>query len=445
MPTLAAWNQPSSTWVSTAGQLHAADLVVHAGTEQPALGEPAQRRGDLVVQDDAAVDELRLLAVVAAVVRREVAGRDLLGQVEDGVEGLAGVLGEARARGQRLDVEPLVEQEVEVTAGQQERGHARQATDVVEMLSRRSGRRSPRAAGRRDRCGGRTPRSCARRPSARPGSAPGGLPRLGTTRSRSLPASASTGRVELGEVGVEVRLGGLGSGVGDVQADTVGVVREPQVLAIGVHPHPPPLDLGHVTHEPQQRELRRRDRLPGQLLTGQARALQPQGGAVELQPLLERGALVGDEVRPVALDVRGGSSGHWSRVHHGQRATYTLSREVPPVSGLATARDALPRRRHGPQDGQDPLVRRVVGPQREHPAGGEALAQPLQTGRGVEVAVGRVEQVVRRVVDVEQQDVAAGKAPRSAPARRSRRAGRRSAGRRRAAGSGAAAVAGASR
>jgi hypothetical protein len=59
------------------------------------------------------------LGVVLLVVRGEVLGGDLLRQLEHGVEGVARVLGVAAPLGEQLDVEPLVEQELEVAPRQQ--------------------------------------------------------------------------------------------------------------------------------------------------------------------------------------------------------------------------------------------------------------------------------------------------------------------------------------
>ena len=64
-------------------------------------------------QAERAETELKAyLGVDEAVHRRELLGGELLAQVEHRVEGLAAVLGEARALLQRLDAEPVVEQEV---------------------------------------------------------------------------------------------------------------------------------------------------------------------------------------------------------------------------------------------------------------------------------------------------------------------------------------------
>ena len=61
--------------------------------------------------------EVRLLLVVLFVVRREELGRDLLAGIECGVEGFAGVVGVACAGGQRLGIQPFIQQEIEIAAG----------------------------------------------------------------------------------------------------------------------------------------------------------------------------------------------------------------------------------------------------------------------------------------------------------------------------------------
>ena len=69
---------------------------------------------------DALAVEPGLVEIGCPVVRGEVLSRHLLGEVQHGVERRAGVVGEARPRGQRLDVEPVVEQEVQVPTRQQQ-------------------------------------------------------------------------------------------------------------------------------------------------------------------------------------------------------------------------------------------------------------------------------------------------------------------------------------
>ena len=96
-----------------AGQLHAAQRGVlrrgqHAGLDIGAAGRV--RRGG---QDDLLAVEARLLQVGGAVGRRELLAGDALAGVEHRGEGLAAVVGEAGARGQRFDAQPVVEQEVE--------------------------------------------------------------------------------------------------------------------------------------------------------------------------------------------------------------------------------------------------------------------------------------------------------------------------------------------
>jgi hypothetical protein len=68
-------------------------------------------------------DEGRLVRVPGLVVGGELLGRDLRRQREHRVERLAGVFGEPLALGEQLDVEPLVQQELQVASRQQQRGH----------------------------------------------------------------------------------------------------------------------------------------------------------------------------------------------------------------------------------------------------------------------------------------------------------------------------------
>ena len=95
----------------------------------------------------------------------------------DGVEGLAGVLGEPRALGQRLDVEPLVQQEVQVAAGQDQRrgAHDRTMHGPSATGGTREGRRprrqsTARAPPRREREGALG--WCRTRCRSAPGAAP---------------------------------------------------------------------------------------------------------------------------------------------------------------------------------------------------------------------------------------------------------------------------------
>ena len=71
--------------------------VLHGHREQAGLGERVQRLLDLRDDRDLLAVERRLVRVALLVVRREVPRRDLLAQVEHGVERLARVLGEPLA------------------------------------------------------------------------------------------------------------------------------------------------------------------------------------------------------------------------------------------------------------------------------------------------------------------------------------------------------------
>ena len=96
-----------------ARQLHTTDPVVLGGGEHPRLHVGpgsvvrALRQHHLVVFDS------RLLDIDQPVERCELLRSDTLTGVEHGIEGLAGMLGEARSRAQRVDGEPVVQQEVE--------------------------------------------------------------------------------------------------------------------------------------------------------------------------------------------------------------------------------------------------------------------------------------------------------------------------------------------
>ena len=95
-----------------ARQLHAADFVVLGGREHPRLGVGAVRSEAGLGQVDALAVEPRLLGVGQPVERIELLARHLLAGVHHRREGLARVIGKARPCRQRLDVEPVMEQEV---------------------------------------------------------------------------------------------------------------------------------------------------------------------------------------------------------------------------------------------------------------------------------------------------------------------------------------------
>ena len=106
-------------------QLHAAGLEVAGGVEEAGVVEGAQRRLDLGDQHGGAVHVLRLVLVVLAVVRGEQLFGDAPRGSDGGIEGLAVVIGEARALGQGFGVQHFVEFEGQVAGTEQGLGHER--------------------------------------------------------------------------------------------------------------------------------------------------------------------------------------------------------------------------------------------------------------------------------------------------------------------------------
>ena len=106
-------------------QLHAALLEAARGVEEAGLVEGVHRRLDLRDEHRGAVDVLRFVFVVLAVMRREQRFGDAAGGAQGGVEGFAVVLGEALALGQSFGVEHFVELEGEVAGAEQGLGHGR--------------------------------------------------------------------------------------------------------------------------------------------------------------------------------------------------------------------------------------------------------------------------------------------------------------------------------
>ncbi len=86
-----------------------------------------------------------------------------------------------------------------------------------------------------------------------------------------------------------------------------------------------------------------------------------------------------------------------------------------PTTCASTAVEAGPQQRH------QVVVRRVVGPECEHPAGAQRPSQQRQPVGGVERRVARVQHVPRGVVDVDQQHVVRRRAAVERRARADRR------------------------
>jgi hypothetical protein len=101
-----------------AWQLHAAQLVILAGRHQSRFAKCLQSSLDFGNDMDRLAVEMRLLLVVFLVMRRKQVARNLFACIERGIEGFAGMVGVTLARRQRFDVQPFIEQEFEITAGE---------------------------------------------------------------------------------------------------------------------------------------------------------------------------------------------------------------------------------------------------------------------------------------------------------------------------------------
>ena len=100
------------------GQAAAVEFLTERSGDQSGGEELAYAVGGGVGQDHlAVVADIGLVLVQELVERRVLLDRDVLRQVQDGVEGVLGMVGVALCFGELLDVEPLVQQEVEVAAG----------------------------------------------------------------------------------------------------------------------------------------------------------------------------------------------------------------------------------------------------------------------------------------------------------------------------------------
>ena len=98
------------------GQAETAQVLGEAGGEQAELGVLSQRLADLGQHVDAGLVQIRLDLVGLLVGRQEGVLRQPFGEVEDGIEQVAAVLA-------GVGLQPVVEQEIEVAARDQGRGH----------------------------------------------------------------------------------------------------------------------------------------------------------------------------------------------------------------------------------------------------------------------------------------------------------------------------------
>ena len=119
MLTLAAENHANPASATVDRQLRPAQLAVHRHADEVCLGERVQRFLDLGDDGDLLAVELRFFCVALLVVRCEISSRQLLAQIQHAVERLAGMLGEAIPLRQLIDLQPFVEQEVEIASRQQ--------------------------------------------------------------------------------------------------------------------------------------------------------------------------------------------------------------------------------------------------------------------------------------------------------------------------------------
>ena len=93
------------------GQLHAADVEFAGGVEEARFKEGVHRRFHFRDQHGGAVDILRLVLVVLAVVRGEQVFRDAAGGVDGRVKGFAAVFSETLALGQAFGVQHFIQLE----------------------------------------------------------------------------------------------------------------------------------------------------------------------------------------------------------------------------------------------------------------------------------------------------------------------------------------------
>ena len=105
------------------GQLHAAVFEIAGGIEETGFMEGTQSGLDLGDQHRAAVDVLRFVFVVLAIMRGEQLFGDTARGADRRIEGLAVVIGEARTLGQCFGVEHFIKFERQVAGAEQGLGH----------------------------------------------------------------------------------------------------------------------------------------------------------------------------------------------------------------------------------------------------------------------------------------------------------------------------------
>ncbi len=106
-------------------QLRAAELLPHRHRDQVGLRDRVERLFDLGDDVDPVAVEGGFLGVALFVVVGEVAGGQLLTQVQHRLEGVTGVLGEPLLFGQFVDPQPVEQQKIEVPARYQHGLHGR--------------------------------------------------------------------------------------------------------------------------------------------------------------------------------------------------------------------------------------------------------------------------------------------------------------------------------
>lgn len=118
-------------------QLHPAQIAILSGRDEPRIGKRANGLPNLRVQDYAFAVVSWLLLVVLLVVRRELLDGDGGIGFECCVKSFPRMIGVACTSGQRLRVEPLEEQKVEISTRKKARhGRSRDLMQLAQQLRR---------------------------------------------------------------------------------------------------------------------------------------------------------------------------------------------------------------------------------------------------------------------------------------------------------------------